>query len=95
MEFTVERNRIYMQDEQGKLLAEILFPDEGKGSAVVITSTFVDRSLRGQGVADQLMQAVIKELQSQNKMAKAVCSYAVEWFELHPEHNGLYIKDRF
>ena len=87
MEFTTEKNRIF-KEESGKVLAEVLFPDKGEG-IVAITHTFVDKSLRGQGVADELMSAVVTELQAQDKQAVAVCSYAVKWFEEHPEHESL------
>ena len=44
MEFRQEPGRIWAEDQDGKLLAEILFPSrEGKAS---ITRTFVDDSLR-------------------------------------------------
>lgn len=82
MEFITTQNRIFQQDEQGQLLAELLFSDEGNG-ITAITRVFVDESLRGQGVADQLMQTVIAEIQTQGKQAKAVCPYAVKWFEKH------------
>ena len=88
MDFIIAQNRIYKQDEHGKLLAELLFPDVNEG-IVAITHTFVDGSLRGQGIADQLLMALVAELQMQGKQAKAVCSYAVKWFEKHPEHSHL------
>ena len=88
MDFITENNRIYKQDDSGKVLAEILFPDEGVG-IVAITRTFVDESLHGQGIADQLMRAACAELEAQDKRATLVCSYAVKWFEKHPEHKGL------
>ena len=87
MEFIKEKDRIY-KEESGKTIAEVLFPDNGEG-VVTITRTFVDKSLQGQGVADELLQAVVSELQAQGKQAVAVCSYAVKWFEKHPEHEDL------
>lgn len=92
MDFITEPNRIFMQDEQGKILAEVRFPNDGK-DAVAITSTRVDDSLKGQGIADQLLKAVIAELQAQGKQTRALCSYAVKWFEKNPEYQNLLIKD--
>ena len=83
MDFTIEQARIYKQDEQGNLLAELLFPD-GRDGIATITHTFVNESLRGQGIADQLMKAVVAELQAQGKKVRAVCPYAIKWFEKHP-----------
>ena len=47
MEFLEEKGRIYAVDANGKLLAEVTFPDDG--NTAVIDHTFVDESLRGQG----------------------------------------------
>jgi predicted GNAT family acetyltransferase len=89
MDFIVEQNRIYKYGEHGKILAQILFPDVGNGT-VAITHTFVDVSMRGQGIADQLMSTAVMEIQAKGKRVKAVCSYAINWFEKHPEYNDLF-----
>ncbi|MDR2938783.1 MAG: N-acetyltransferase [Clostridiales bacterium] len=90
MNFTIESNRIYKQDGQGKLLAEVLFP-ENAGGMVTVTHTFVDESLRGQGIADELMKALVSEVILNNKKISPVCSYAVKWFSKHPEHSDLLV----
>lgn len=87
MKFTQEPGRIFAQDESGKLLAEVTFPD--CGDAVEINHTFVDPSLRGQGVAGQLLQAVADTLRAGGRRAIPTCSYAVRWFEAHPECSDL------
>lgn len=87
MKFTQEPGRIFAQDESGKLLAEVTFPD--RGDAVEINHTFVDPSLRGQGVAGQLLQAVADTLRAGGRRAIPTCSYAVRWFEAHPECSDL------
>ena len=43
MEFLEEKGRIYAVDANGKLLAEVTFPDDG--NTAVIDHTFVDESL--------------------------------------------------
>jgi predicted GNAT family acetyltransferase len=91
VDFTLECNRIYKQNETGKLLAEVLFPNSGDDT-VTITHTFVDPSLRGQGIASQLLLALVGEIQAQDKKAKAVCPYAVKWFEEHPEYGHVIIR---
>ena len=63
MEFIVERERIYKMDDQGHLLAEITFPEVREG-VFNIDHTFVDESLRGQGVAGQLMEAAVSQIHS-------------------------------
>ena len=87
MEFRKEPGRIFATDETGKLLAEVTFPEQ-EGIAV-INHTFVDDSLRGQGIAGQLLRAVADTLRQEGRKAKPTCSYAVHWFETHPEEQDL------
>ena len=87
MEFQHERERIFALDEQGKLVAEVTFPvSEGVAD---IDHTFVDQSLRGQGVAGQLLEAAVRQIRAEGLRAKATCSYAVKWFEEHPDQSDL------
>lgn len=88
MDFMHKQNKIYSTDANQNVLAEITFPDIDERT-VNINHTFVDDCLRGQGVANQLMEAVVTDLKQQNKKAVATCSYAVKWFEKHPEHEDL------
>lgn len=90
MEFQHEPGRIWMESAEEKLLAEVLFPAVG-GGIVEITHTFVDDSLRGQGVAAALLMEVAEELRREHKRAKLSCSYAVAWFRRHPEYADLIV----
>jgi len=85
MNFLYEKNRIYLNDDQGQMIAEVTFPEISPG-IVDINHTFVDGQLRGQGVANALMLALVKKLDMENKKAKCSCSYAVTWFERHSEY---------
>ena len=86
MEFQRENGRIYAERD-GKLIAEITFPEEN--GVAVIDHTFVDDSLRGQGVAGRLVRAAADQIRSENKKARAVCTYARAWFDRHPEERDL------
>ena len=86
MEFQKEPGRIYAERD-GKLVAEITFPAEG-GTAV-ITHTFVDDSLRGQGVAGKLVRMVCEYASENNLKIKPTCSYAAKWLESHEEFKAL------
>lgn len=88
MEFLKQENRIYVEDEQGHVIAEVTFPALSE-AAVCLDHTFVDPVLRGQGVAGMLMQEVVHYAQENNKKIKPVCSYAVSWFEKHSEYSDL------
>ena len=80
--FRTEEGRIYMEDETGKLIAEITFPQTAEGE-YTIDHTFVDESLRGQGIASKLVQAAVDEIEKKGGKVRATCSYAVSWLEKH------------
>ena len=58
MEWVQETGRIYAVGEDGKLLAEVTFPE--KDGIAQINHTFVDESLRGQGVAESFWKRFLK-----------------------------------
>lgn len=86
MEFQREPGRIWASDGE-KLLAEIRFPS--RNGLADITHTFVDKSLRGQGVAAQLVQAAIDQIRADGMKVCTSCSYAEKWLEQHPEASDL------
>ncbi len=88
MEFQYEENRVFLEDQNGKLIAEITFPVYAE-NVVDIDHTFVDPCLRGQGVADRLVRAAIERIEKNDRKAVASCSYAARWFEAHPEACGI------
>ena len=86
MEFIYEENQIVLYNEAGKIVAKVIFPAVDEDT-VNINHTFVDDSLRGQGVAGKLMEAAAEHLKAQNKKVVLTCSYAVKWFAKHPEYD--------
>ena len=89
--FNIADNRIFMNDENGKTIAEVTFPNLDDNT-IIIDHTFVEDSLRGQGIAAKLMLEVIKYAKENNKNIKATCSYALKWFEKNKdEYKDLYI----
>lgn len=91
MDFKIDKNRIYFEDENGKLLAELTYRDIDD-TTVNINRTFVDSSLQGQGIAGKLMQAAVDELVKNGKRAVPSCSYAIKWFEKNKEHQNVLAK---
>ena len=71
--FNIADNRIFMNDENGKTIAEVTFPNLDDNT-VIIDHTFVDDSLRGQGIAAKLMLEVVSYAKANNKKIKASCS---------------------
>lgn len=88
LQLQYEPNRIYANDEEGKMIAEITYPAVGNNT-VVINHTFVDTSLRGQGVADLLMRSAVSDIQNKGFKLRATCSYAQKWFEKHSQLSHL------
>lgn len=82
MNFEIERDRILMKNETEKIVAEITFPETSPG-VFVINHTFVDESLRGQGMASKLVQFAVNEIKNRGGQVKATCSYAKKWLNEH------------
>ena len=88
MNFTYNPNQIALFNEENQLLAEVTYPPVDEDT-VNIDHTFVDPSLRGQNIADQLMHAAAEQLSREHKKAVVTCSYAVKWFSKHPEYENI------
>ena len=88
MDFQKQEGRIFALGTNGELLAEVTFPTGPDGIAD-INHTFVDESLRGQGVANKLLQAAAQELRAQGRKTKTSCWYAAQWFAKHPQEQDL------
>lgn len=84
MEFITEKERVYSCDENGRIIAEITFPSAD--GVATIDHTYVDGSLRGQGVAGQLMQLAVDKIKADGNKLAATCSYAIAWLQRHPEY---------
>ncbi len=89
--FNITDGRIYMNDDAGKMIAEVTFT-ELDDTTILVDHTFVDDSLRGKGTAGKLMLEVINYAKTHNKKIKASCSYAVKWFDKNKnEYKDIYI----
>ena len=88
MEFQETNGRIWAENEEGRLVAEITFPEVRPGVAD-LDHTFVDPSLRGQGAAAKLVEAAAAQLRRRGMKAVLTCSYTKKWFSDHPEQGDL------
>lgn len=77
--YITEENRIYLPDENWKILAEIDF-EKVDEKTYNISRTFVDDSLRGQGIGSELVEKAITYLTWKWYKVSATCSYAKKWF---------------
>lgn len=80
MNYVFERDKVYLKNEEGKITAEIDYKNISDDT-VEIYRTFVDDSLRGQGVAGDLTDKTVKYFEEKNKKIIASCPYAKKWLE--------------
>jgi predicted GNAT family acetyltransferase len=73
--YITEENRIYLPNEDWNVLAEIDF-EKIDEKTYNISRTFVDDSLRGQGIGSELVEKAITYLTSKWYKVSATCSYA-------------------
>ena len=73
MELQFEPTRVYGLDGGGRLVAEITFPCTQPG-IYTIDHTFVDPSLRGQGMADKLVRAALEQIRKNGGTPAATCT---------------------
>ena len=85
MDFITEKDRIYATDPSGNVIAEVTFSSEDGVST--IDHTFVDPSLRGEGIAGKLVKLAADKILAEGNKIAATCSYAVAWFKRHPEYH--------
>lgn len=81
MEFEKIDNGYVKRNEQGEVIAEITFQPIADAEVVIADHTYVDPVLRGQGVAEKLLDHLVAEMAKENKKIKAQCSYVVAKFE--------------
>lgn len=82
MEFILKQDGnqgAYVVVENNQTIAEITWAQ--LGDIMVIDHTYVDNSLRGQGVAKQLLDHAVDYARRENFKVEPVCSYVVAAFE--------------
>lgn len=81
MEFTKTPNGFVLYNAANEMIAEITYRQTNDANIVEADHTFVDQSLRGQGVAAKLVDALVEDMAQQGKKIRPVCSYVVKKFE--------------
>ena len=79
MVFQHEDLKIYVKDEQDKVISLVTW--QLKGEVAVVDHTFVDESLRGQGVASKLMKEAVNHFREKGYKTYGTCSYADVWYK--------------
>ena len=84
MKYITENDRIYVDGSDGEVIAEITF--KTNDGVTTIDHTFVDNSLRRQGVAAELVQMAVNKIIADGNQIAATCPYALKWLRQHPEY---------
>ena len=71
------RGAFLIRSEDGKRVAELTYVTSGD-SAFIIDHTEVDRELRGQGIADDLLDAAARHARENNLKIHATCPFALK-----------------
>ena len=85
MEFEKIENGYVKRNEQGEVIAEITFQPTADPAIVIADHTYVSPVLRGQGVAEKLLDHLVSEMAKESKKIKAQCSYVVAKCEKEAE----------
>ncbi len=81
-------NVFYITDKNGEKIAHITYQIESD-EVIIANSTFVDPSLRGQGVAKLLLDRLANHARENNLKIRPLCSYVVKAFERYDEYSDI------
>ena len=84
MHWYKEPGKVYIKDNNDIVVAKATYTRAADGS-MNIDHTFVDPTLRGQGLASDLVRETVKEILAAGYDVSATCPYAVRWLSEHPE----------
>ena len=80
MQFIKEENRIYATNIDNETVAEVTFYEIENG-VYNIDHTFVDDSLRGQGIGSKLVQEAVNTIKEKGAQIQATCPFASKWLK--------------
>ncbi|ELH6675848.1 N-acetyltransferase [Escherichia coli] len=88
MEIREGHNKFYINDKQGKQIAEIVFVPTGENLAI-IEHTDVDESLKGQGIGKQLVAKVVEKMRREKRKIILLCPFAKHEFDKTREYDDI------
>ncbi len=91
MDIVQKDNGFYMENEDGLNVAFITYQYESD-DIIVANHTFVDESLRGQGVAKELLDRLADFARENNLKVRPLCSYVVKAFNTYNNYEDIAIQ---
>ncbi|HUC92909.1 MAG TPA: GNAT family N-acetyltransferase [Paenibacillus sp.] len=89
MRETVKQGDGCVVKQDGEIVAEITYVPQGEDT-LVIDHTYVDPSMRGQKLAEELVRQVVEEARATNKKIVPACSYAYALFMRKKEYGDVW-----
>lgn len=89
MKFQNENQKISYINENGEELGYLKFTKLTDEKVLTADSTFVDPSLRGQGIAKQLVDHLVAYAKQEDFKIRPVCSYVVKLFEVDDSYQDI------
>ncbi|MVQ42761.1 N-acetyltransferase [Microbacterium sp. MAH-37] len=78
----------YTLTHDGTLVSVLDYRDDG--STVALTRAYTIPAFRGRGYAAVVTEGAVADIESRgDREIDPVCWYVADWFELHPEKQGL------
>ena len=75
LQYKQEDDRFYVCNDNNQEIAEMTFTRIGHDKAT-INHTYTDPAYRGHGIADKLLELVVKTLQQEKREIIPLCSFA-------------------
>ena len=93
MEFKIAENKIYLENQDGKEVALIQFKRADDG-VLIADKTFVDDSLRGQGIAAKLVEELVAYARQNNNKIHHNSSYKYNLKKVGLNPPFLFVKNK-
>ncbi|MDQ0196348.1 GNAT family N-acetyltransferase [Paenibacillus wynnii] len=81
-------NKRFLIRDQGSIAAEMTYVTSTP-KLYIIDHTLVDKAYRGQGLGDNLLNAIVSYARENSIKIVPLCPFAKGRFELHPEYEDV------
>ncbi|KMK77164.1 GNAT family N-acetyltransferase [Alkalihalobacillus pseudalcaliphilus] len=85
---TKEEKRHVVKNDHGEVVGEITFVPIG-ADKIIIDHTFVDNSMRGEGLAAKLVASVVERMKEEGKKIIPLCPFAKSEFEKNESYQEI------
>ncbi|MFB9325093.1 GNAT family N-acetyltransferase [Paenibacillus aurantiacus] len=89
MRETLQEGNGFIIRENGTAVGEITYAEDGPDT-LIIDHTYVDPSMRGQKLGDELVRQVVDHARASGKQIVPACSFAHALFRRHKEFGDVW-----